>query len=180
MEALEAGDDATLPTPGHGATETLVAAGRTLRLGSNETPPKPWRPLIERVRTLLVDEVVDSPLAAIELVADATIGRLTHAGSGPIDVDLGLVAVRVVRIGADDTPTGRWSGVAEGAVSNGERLVPTAAWVTAKPGWSASLPYGHGLVLRPGDRLQVWVELDVREAGAQRRAQLYAPVPGGG
>jgi hypothetical protein len=179
VEAVESADDLTMPTPNHGATETLEVAGRTLRLGSNEAPARPWRAVLDRARRLLRDDVVASPLAAIELVADAATARLAHAGTEPIDADLGSVSVRVVRIGGDGTPSGHWTGFAEGRVDDGERLVPTPAWATAGPGWQASLPFGHGLALGPGDWLQVWVELDIREAVASRRGQLYAPVQGG-
>jgi hypothetical protein len=179
VEAVEPAADLTMPTPGHGATETLEAAGRRLRLGSNETPGKPWRALIQRVRKLLQDEVIASPRAAIELAAEAGSARLVHAGSEAIEVDLGSVAVRVVGIGGDGTPTARWSGFAEGRVDDGERLVPTPAWVSARPGWEAPLPFDHGLALAPGDWLQVWVEVDIREADATRHGQLYAPVQGG-
>ena len=168
----------TLPTPRHGATETLEAGGRTLQLGSNESPAKPWRALIDGVRKLLEDEVVDSPRAAVELAAGAGSARLVHAGAGSLDVDLGSIAVRVVRVGEDGTPIGRWNGFAEGRVDDGERLVATPAWVTTRPGWVAPLPFDHGLALAAGARLQVWVEVDIREAGATRHGQLYAPVAG--
>lgn len=179
VEAVGAADDLTLPTPRHGATETLELAGRTLRLGSNETPPKPWRALIARVRALLQDDVIERPRAAIELVAAARSARLTRAGTEPIDVDLGSVAVRVVRIGGEGTPTGRWSGFAQGRIADGERLVPTPAWETAGQSWQSLIPFDHGLQLAPDDWLQVWVEVDIRQADAVRHGQLYAPVQGG-
>jgi hypothetical protein len=179
VAALDSAGDVTLPTPRHGATETLEAGGRTLQLGSNESPVKPWRALIDGVRKLLQDEAVDSPRAAIELAAGPLSARLVHAGAESLDVDLGSIAVRVVRIAEDGTSTGRWNGFAEGRVDDGERLVATPAWVTTHPGWAVPVPFDHGLALVGGDSLQVWVEVDLRESDATRHGQLYARVEGG-
>jgi hypothetical protein len=176
VEAVAAADDLTLPTPRHGATEVLEASGRTLQLGSNEVPPKPWRALLDRVRKLLEDEVVGSPRAAIELVADARQARLVHAGDGSLEVDLGSVAVRVIRVADDGSVVARWSGRAPGLVDNGEELVPTPDWVPAGPDWSAPLPFDHPLELAAGDMLQVWVDVPIRDADGARAGQLYAPV----
>jgi hypothetical protein len=177
VDGAAAADDLTLPTPRHGATEVLELAGRALRLGSNETPPKPWRALLDRVRRLFEDEVVDRPRAAVELVADARTARLVHAGVAPLDVDLGSAAVRVIRVADEGLVLGRWNGrVTEGLVDNGERLVPMPAWATAGPGWSAPLPFDHPLELAAGDMFQVWVQISIRDGDRKRDGQLYVPV----
>lgn len=175
--ALADGEDLEIPTPAHGATETLTIAGRTLRTGSNETPPKPWRPLLKAVRSVFESEVVAAPAAAVQLEADAGTARLVHAGDGPIDVDLGTLQVRVVHRTADEGIGGRWNGrPAEGLVDNGERLVATPAWATARSGWKADLPFDHGFRLGPGEWLQVWVDVAIRADGVRRAGQLYRPV----
>jgi hypothetical protein len=169
VDALAGPKEVEVPTPGHGATEVLAVAGRTLETGSNETPPKPWRPLMELVRKLLQDAVVDQPRAAVRLVAGPKAARLEHGGDTPIDVDLGTLEVRVVLMGADDAVRDRWSA----------RLQPSgsgAAWATAGPGWSTDLPFDHGLGLAGGSWLQVWVDVAVREAGERRAGRLYVPV----
>lgn len=177
VRAVADADDLTLPTDRHGATEVLEAMGRTLRLDSNEVPPKPWRGLLERVRTLFEEEAIERPLAAVELIADARAARLVHAGSAPLAVDLGSVVVRVIRVADEGEVLGRWNGRAmEGLVDNGERLVATPAWATAGPGWSAPLPFDHPLELAPGDMLQVWVDVPIRDGERERAGRLYVPV----
>lgn len=177
IEALGTVEDVEIPTPRHGATETLIAGGRTLRTGSNETPRGPWRALLALARTVFEREVIEHPRAAVRIVADASTARLEHAGDGPIDVDLGTLEVRVVLLGADDAVRGRWAGrPTEGLVDNGETIVATPAWATAAPGWSAELPYAHGFSLEAGAWLQVWVDLAVRADGRRRAGRLYRPV----
>ena len=177
VETAASAENLTIATPRHGATEVLAVAGRTLELGSNETPPKPWRALLDRVRALFEDEVIDSPSAAIGVVADARTARLVHAGDGSIEVDVGSIAVRVIRISDEGAVLGRWNGRPAGSlVDNGETLVPTPRWVTAEPGWSATLPFDHPLELAPGDMFQVWVDVPIRDGERQRDGRLYVPV----
>ena len=183
VDALADVGDLTLPTPAHGATETLDVAGRRLELGSNETPPKPWRALLQRLRSTLQDEVVDSPLAAVELVADQHSARLVHAGTDPLDIDLGSVAIRVIRLADDGSVRSRWARRLSEGVDDGESRASVHAWVTARPGWSSSLPFGP-IVQRvgptvegsPGEWLQVWVEIAIRSGDAVRNGRLYRPV----
>jgi hypothetical protein len=177
VAALEGAKDVEIATPRHGATETLVAGRRTFRAGSNEAPPKPWGALIKSVRAVLEDEVVEHPKAAIRLVADRATARLEQAGAGAIEADLGTLRVRVVLMGKDDAVRGQWVGrPAEGRVDNGETMVATPRWVTADGGWSAPLPFEHGLRPGAGDWLQVWVDLPIRSDGAARAGRLYVPV----
>ena len=177
LAAAAKADDLTLETPRHGATEVLEAGGRTLRIGSNEMPRAPWRALVERVRAMLTDEVVDAPAAAIELLADSRTARLVHVGSEPLEVDIGSLAVRVTRMSDEGGVLGRWNGRPAGSlVDNGERLVPTPRWVTAGPGWSAPIPFDHPLELAPGDMLQVWVDVPIRDGERERDGRLYVPV----
>jgi len=176
-EALGEAADVEIPTPSHGATEELVVRGRSLRTGSNETPPKPWRRLLQALRVLFEDEVIEHPRAALRLVAGTDGARLEHAGRTPIDVDLGTLQVRVVHVAADDTPRGRWTGRPAGSlVDNGETLVATPAWATADAGWTVDLPYDHRFSLGARARLQVWVDVAIRPDGVRREGQLYVPV----
>lgn len=176
-EGLDAGKDLEIPTPAHGATETLKVAGRTLQAGSNETPPKPWRGLAKAVRSVFESEVVAAPAAAVGLEADEGTARLVHAGAAPIEVDLGTLQVRVVHMGADDALRARWAGrPTEGLVDNGETMVATPRWVSAGTGWSADLPFDHGYRLGPGEWLQVWVAVAIRAGGERRAGRLYRPV----
>jgi hypothetical protein len=177
VAALEDAEDLEIPTPREGATEVLACAGRTLRTGSNERAPKPWRAALDLTRALLEDEVVEAPLAAVELVADERSARLAHAGTEPVEVDTGSVVVNVVRLGDDGAVLARWRGRRDDRlVSNGETLVAEPEWVTATPGWTAELPFDHPVELARGDWLQVWVDLPVRDAGGERAARLYVPV----
>lgn len=177
VEAVADAADLTLPTPRHGATEVLSVGGRTLQLGSNETPPKPWRALLDRVRKLFEDEVMSRPNAALELVADARTARLVHAGDASLDVDMGSLAVRVIRVADEGMVLGRWNGRPAGSlVDNGERLVPTPRWVTAGTGWAAPLPFDHALELSRGDMFQVWVDIPIRQGDDSRAGRLYVPV----
>ena len=177
VDAAARAEDLTLPTPGHGATEVLEVAGRRLQLGSNETPPRPWRRLVEQAREALTGSAIASPKAAVELVADSRSARLDHAGDRPIEIDIGSVAVQVIRVADEGGVLGRWNGrVTEGLVDDGEKLVPTPAWVTAGPGWSVPLPFDHPLELAPGDMFQVWVDVPIREGDRARAARLYVPV----
>lgn len=177
VEAVAATEDVTLPTAHHGATEVLEVADRTLRIDANDAPPKPWRALLERVRKLVDDTVAGSPEAAIQLVADARSARLIHAGSEALDVDVGSVLVKVIRVADEGGVLGRWNGRPAGSlVDNGETLVPTPRWVTAGPGWSAPLPFDHALELAPGDMFQVWVDIPIRDGERERAGRLYVPV----
>ena len=177
VDAASGAESLTLQTPRHGATEVLQVGGRTLELGSNETPRPPWRSLIEGVRALVTKHVLASPKAAIELVADARSARLVHAGDGTIGIDLGSIAVHVVRVGHEGEVLGRWYGrPREGLVDNGEELVLTPRWASADRGWSAPLPFDHPLELAPGDMFQVWVDVPIREGDRARAGRLYVPV----
>lgn len=166
VAALDGPKEVEVSTPDHGATEVLAVAGRTLRTGSNETPPKPWRPLLRAVRGIVDEEAVEHPRAAIRLIADAKAARLEHAGHDPIDVDLGSLEVRVVLRGGNDDTRDRW----QAAAPKGQ------GWVTATQGWTFALPFDHGLRVGRGDWLQVRVELAIREAGRRRAGLLYVPV----
>ncbi|GEM_PF-6742588 len=176
IDALAPAENATIPTPRHGATEVLEAGGRTIRLGSNEVPPKPWRPLVSGVRKLLEDEVVDSPHAAVALAATASAARLEHAGDSRLEINLGSVAVRVIHVGDDGLVLGRWAGRLVEQVRHGDELVDRPDWVTAGPGWSATLPFDHAIALKSGEWFQVWVGLQIRDADGPRDGQLYSPV----
>jgi len=157
--------DADVPTPRHGATETLDVDGASLLIGSNEDPPPAWAPLLERARTFLRDVVPAQPVAALELVADETSARLVHAGSEALEIDPSSIAVEIVQVGGDGVRAGSW-----GAGSGAE-----AGWTRAEPGWGIDLPYAHGLELAPGEVLQVRVLARIRD-GRARSARLYLPV----
>lgn len=177
VDAAAGAADVTIPTPHHGATEVLQVGGRTLRIDANAAAPKPWRALLDRLRELVEDDVTESPAAAVRLVADARSARLEQGGDSTLDVDVGSVLVRVIRVADEGGVLGRWNGRPAGSlVDNGERLVPTPRWVTAKPGWNAPLPFDHPLELAPGDMFQVWVDLPIRDGERERAGKLYVPV----
>ena len=177
VDAAARAGNVQVQTPGDGATETIEVVGATIELGSNEQPPKPWTDVVERARSLLRQDVLDSPHAALKLIADARTARLEHAGDGALDVDLGSVLVTVIRVADQGGVLGRWNGRPAGSlVDNGETLNPTPRWVTAAPGWRASLPFDHHLELASGDMLQVWVDVPIRDGDRARDGRLYVPV----
>lgn len=176
-DAIADAADVEIPTPRHGATEVLELGGRTLRLGSNERAPQPWRTLLDRIRSVVEDDVVELPEAAVELVADARTAALAHAGSEPIEVDLGSIGVRLVRVDADGLAVARWHGrPGDRLVDDGESIVAVPGWVTAGPGWRVSLPFDHPMELAPGDWLQAFVAVTIRDGAGERPGRLYAAI----
>lgn len=170
VRAAGAGD-AEVPTPRHGATETLDVDGAGILLGSNERAPDGWRPLVERVRKLLKERVTAEPVAALELVADVAAARLMHAGTEPVEVDPGSISIRVVGLGPDGAPLGRWE--AGSGSESGPGSEP--GWVRAGAGWTLNLPFGHGLTPTVEEVLQVWVFVRLRDRGT-RSARLFVAV----
>jgi hypothetical protein len=166
VERAAAAGDARVPTPHNGATESFeLEGGASLLTGSNEDAPAGWRPLVKRARTFLLEGAIEGPVAALELVADLAAARIVHAGTEPVEVDPASVRVQVARVGSDGARLGDW------ARGSGDQ----PGWVTADAGWVLDLPFAHGLDPRPGDVLQVRVELRVRDGGV-RRVRLYVPV----
>ncbi len=160
-----AAGDARVPTPRHGATESVEAGGAELLTGSNEDPPPGWRPLVKRARAFLLEGAIEGPVAALELVADLDSARVVHAGTEPVEVDPASVKVQVARVGPDGGRLGDW------ARGSGDE----PGWVKAGPDWGLDLPFEHGLATATGEVLQVRVELRVRDGGV-RRVRLYVPV----
>ena len=107
-----AAGDVEVTTPLDGATETVEVAGHAARMGSNERPTGPWKPLVESLRALVDDDLVAAPLAALELVATSREATLVHVGSAPVEVDVASVTLRVVRLDAPGAVLGRWQGAA--------------------------------------------------------------------
>jgi len=176
-EGIAAAGDVRLPTPRGGATEVLAVAGRSLEAGSNETPGKPWRALLDVVRGILEDEAIEHPLAAIGLHADTRAARLSHLGDVPVDVDTGSILVRVVRLSDEGAVLARWSGRHRAEVDeDDESLAARSAWTTASPGWREELPFDHPIELAAGDYLQVWVSATIRDGAGERAGRLYMPV----
>jgi hypothetical protein len=179
VDAVGAGDDLTIATPADGATEVVEAAGRTGQFGSNEKPPVPWKALVDRLRTLLDGEVLEHPVAALEVVATTRTARLGHIGTEPLDVDVASVAVRAVRLDEGGAVLGRWNGSLGPVADEDTKAAAGAAQrVTAGPGWEQELPFRHGLELAPGDVIQVWVHLRVGD-GKDRNVRLFRAVPAG-
>ncbi|HYO43977.1 MAG TPA: hypothetical protein VES19_12330 [Candidatus Limnocylindrales bacterium] len=159
-----------LATPRDGATELIELGGEgevTAEMDANASPDGPWGRLAGRLRGL-VDEATAGPVAGLELIADAGRARLVAVGSEPLEVDPSSVAVRVVHLDGTGGLRGQWQGAS----------VPGEGWTPAAPGWTLDLPFAHGLTAAPGEWLQVWVTLRVRD-GAPRAARLFLAVPGG-
>jgi hypothetical protein len=180
VDGVRGSGDVDIGTPLDGATETLEAAGQTARMGSNERPTGPWKPVIELVREILDADLVAAPRAALELEATSRTASIAQAGSEAVEIDLASVVLRVVRIDAGGLVLGRWQERLGPAVDE-DSAVPVPSWTTAGPGWRLPLPFGHGLELAQGDWLQVWAFatfLDVAGDGVARDARLFVAVPG--
>jgi hypothetical protein len=150
--------DASVPTPRHGATESVEVEGGSATLGSNEEAPGAWGPLVEWLRAFVRDEAVANPVAGLELEADLGSARLLPLGSEPPEVEPGSIEVRVVRVTPDGIGAGEWSATAD---AGGPAPI--------------DLPFSHGLTAASGDVLQVRVVARVRDDGL-RTVRLYAPV----
>jgi hypothetical protein len=180
VDAARDANDVQVTTPLDGATEVLEASGHISRTGSNERPTGPWKALVETVRSMLDEDAFADPLAAIELTATSREAALTQAGTAPVEIDLGSVTVRVVRIDAAGLVLGRWQARL-GDAGDEDSGEPPPAWTSAAAGWQATLPFSHGLELAGGDWLQVWVFATIRDAagdGGERAARLFVAVPG--
>jgi len=177
--AAVAGDLAVRP-PRDAALETVTALDGRASMGSNERPDGPWRPLVERLRALADGDALRDPVAALTLEAGRDSARLSHAGAEALAVDAGSLAVRAVRLDGQGLVLGRWQSAPDPAAP--DAAVPREpAWVAAAPGWRLDIPLPHGLGLVPGDWLQVWLFLSVRDVsgdGAERDCRLFAAVPG--
>ena len=178
-DGLGEASDVAIQTPHDGATEVVEAAGHSARMGSNESPPEPWRTLVVALREAIDTDAVADPVAALELQAGTRDAAVSHIGSETLEVDLASVVIRVVRLDAEGAVLGRWSG-REGPAADEDSGQPAAEWAEAGPGWTRALSFTHGLELAPGDWLQVWVHANVREPGdpAVRSVRLFVGVPG--
>lgn len=177
--AREAGELA-VPTPMDGATETLRVPGAGATLGSNERPAGAWGPLVERARELLDTVVLESPSAGVELSATPGSGRLAQVGSGTLEIDLASLKTRLVRLDEAGLVLARWQASAAGARAEDAGPAADREWSVAGPGWSSPIPYDHPIELAPGDRLQVWVTLELRQDGRVRGGRLFRVVRPGG
>ncbi len=179
VDGVREAADVAIQTPHDGATEVTEAAGHSARMGSNEAPPEPWRRLVLALREACDTDAVANPVAALELRAGTRDAAVAHVGSEPVEVDLASIVVRVVRLDAEGAVLGRWSG-REGPAADEDSGPPPADWAEAGPGWTKTLPFGHGLELAPGEWLQVWVYASVREPDETvvRAVRLFAGVPG--
>ena len=109
IRAVAGADDLAMPTPRDGATETIEVEGRTAQLDGNARPPEPWKGLVTKLRRLLDERVLESPVAALELSPDGT--RLAHLGTEALGVDPTSIAVRRVALAPNGVPTEhRFSG----------------------------------------------------------------------
>ena len=123
---------AALPPPGSSA-ETLEVPGRDPAVVTGMDEAEPLRELL--------DEMVDSPRAAVGLEG----GRLVHRGTDPLELDLTTVAVQAYY----------WKGYYEPAGQASEVL--TGERVEAGPGWTLDLP---ALDPPPGDDITTHVTVD--------------------
>jgi len=173
VEAVAAADDVAIPTPADGATETVRLGRRDrAKAGSNERLPKPWAALVGRLRAVLRDEVVEWPVAALEL-QDASDGgvRLAHIGTEPLELDLAGASWQVTRLDAQQLPVARTNGTLDAAAA-GEAL---GAWTRAVPGWTLDVPLGSAAAAAadPGS-IQVLLFVTVRDGDDLRDGRLIA------
>jgi hypothetical protein len=158
-----------LATPRDGATELIELGGEgevTAEMDANASPDGPWGRLATRLRGLL-DEATAGPVAGVELIANAGGARLVAVGPEPLEVDPASATVRVVHLAGSGGLLGEWRGAA----------IPGEGWTRVTPGWTLDLPFAHGMAAAPGEWLQVWVSLRVRD-GSPRAARLFLAVPG--
>ena len=169
IRAVAGAEDLALPTPRDGATETIEVEGRTAQLDGNARPPEPWKGLVTKLRRLLDERVLESPVAALELSPDGT--RLAHLGTEALGVDPASIAVRRVALAPNGVPTEhRFSGATGDQATRG-----TGSWLEAGTGWSITVP---GDPLPAGSAGQVWVTLRVRDGDASRLVRLFRSLAG--
>jgi hypothetical protein len=127
------------------AGETATVDGVTATFGGG-TPSGPWGPLAEQLRRLL-DDLVRAPEAAValEVAPDGTKATLKRLGQGPLTVDLGKLSVSATLFGADGNAMGTWKSPP----------APAARPEQTDAGWTSALPFGHGLEMGAGRKLQV-------------------------
>jgi hypothetical protein len=171
-----------LPAPRDGATEsiTITADEAAVVMGSDERLPQPWRALVAALRTQ-IDRVVDSPVAGVELVADARSGRLVPLGQGAIEVDVAAVHLRLARLDAADATLATWQhGGATADVMDPFTGSPLRepAWQPTVPGWALDLPFPPELAPGAGEWLRVVVIVPIRADGSRRVARLGVAVRG--
>ena len=110
VAAVAGSGEVVVPTPRHGATEAVDVAGAAATLGSNEDAPGAWRALVERLRGLVKDEVVASPVAALDLEASVDAARIVQRGPEEVRLEPATLRLRIRRVAPDGTPMGRVGG----------------------------------------------------------------------
>jgi hypothetical protein len=172
VDGVADADDVAIATPADGATETVRIGRRArVRLGSNERPPGPWAALVGRLRDVLREVVVESPIAALELQDTDDGGvRLAHAGTEPLELDLAGASWQATRLDAQQVPVARTGGAIDAAAA-GEAL---GAWTRAIPGWTLDLPVREAASPADGSGLQVVVYVTVRDGDDLRDGRLIA------
>lgn len=169
VAAVADGPDVVHPTPRDGATEVVEAAGHSIRMGSNDPAPPPWRPLVRRLRELAEERVLRDPVAAVELQAGRDGVALVHAGSEGLRLDPTTLGGELIRAGADGVPLER-RPIAAGS----------GDVVRVDAGWRLDLAAGEPLEFRAGERLIARVEVEIDHDGRFRLVSLYADVVPGG
>ncbi len=133
VDACRRADPVDQPLPAGAARERVTVGRSTSSWPDDARPPAPFDALVDLTRALLA-ELTASPEAALALeLADGS-ARLRHLGAAPLELDLSTATVRTVERGPDGTATRVWPAPLDGPRS-----------VTAGPGWSYQLPFGHEL-----------------------------------
>lgn len=104
--------------------DKVVIGRRTFALSDDQSAPAPWTAIVDQLRGLL-EELTNSPRAAIALKFDGRTAFLCHLGDTPLELDLSQGAlVRLVS----------WVD----GVAVGEQRLPLAGprSVTASAGWT--------------------------------------------
>jgi hypothetical protein len=147
------------------ATEHLLADSVDISYPASSGPPAGYGDLVDALRELL-DDLVSSPVAAIELHVDGPPyrGRLRHAGTEPITVRMEGLTMTTTHFGHDDTVEGTTevrvdTAPLDGPVSPGWELPLPTIEADAEDGGFTSITIGP-------------IEVDVQGDGVLRRAEF--------
>ena len=166
-KAVDAVDGAsvTLKAPGRPPyeTEEVTTGAGTFRFHLSQKLPKPVAALADRLREISED-LLDHPMAGIEVVAAPPTVRLSAVGSSPCEVNW------------NGSPTYDLFGEDEGLLKSGELSVDLPGGPTeVAPGWSIEIPLPNDLDFNPKCTLQVRVTFAMKyNDGTWRDAQITA------
>jgi len=169
--AAAAAGDFTIPDMPGAPTETVIVADRRADVSGGVEVSGAWGGVIGQLRDL-AEELVTMPAAAlgIRVMAGGRSCRLDHLGSDPVTIDTASLRLDAHLWRGWFEPAGSWSAPVP-VLDGGQHL-------EIGPGWSAELPFDHGLDLGPGMTLHAAVDVRITVAGNPIAAGLrWAPMP---